>query len=254
MIIYVGDARDVIRRILSNHYTGNVEASALRRAIAEEMGYPLRRTKRKSGSIRVRIDLPFPREQEKMISEYILNGEWKYVICESYSEAHDFQWYVIEQLKPLLNRKLKSWSPQRTRKYEYLLTKLLKSRSLSRSNLKKMQSGPGVYVLFHKQKIVDFRNEHRIFECNRPENVSPEDWPDCRICLYAKCGYSKCFEPNPRWKEQNGICKHEHCIENMPFTHKEASCPIFGHDCPSGTSQVTKCKSGLSFCKVKRNE
>jgi len=39
---------------------GNMEASAFRAAIAQEMGYRLRRTRRQSGSARVRIDLPNP--------------------------------------------------------------------------------------------------------------------------------------------------------------------------------------------------
>ncbi len=84
----------------------------------------------------------------------------------------------------------------------------------------------------------------RIYECTRPKEVSQDEWDDCSICLVAKCGYSRCFEPNPKWEEQEGVCVYEHCIENMPITVKRTmeSCPIFGHDCPSGKRQVAACE------------
>ena len=65
LCLYVGDARDIVKRILTNHCTGNVEGSAFRKAVAEAIGYNLTYTKRKSGSMRVRIDFPNPREGEK---------------------------------------------------------------------------------------------------------------------------------------------------------------------------------------------
>lgn len=161
MNIYVGDASNVVKRILTNHCSGNIEASALRRAVAEDMGYHLRRTKRQSGSLRVRIDLPDPRDGENMVSAYIRSGEWKYVICESYDEAHDFQWYVIAQLKPILNRNFESWDPQKTSRYQFLLNQLLMSEPLNYDVLRESRSGPGVYVLFHKQLPKDFKNSQQ---------------------------------------------------------------------------------------------
>jgi len=151
MNIYVGDAGDVVKRILTNHcsLSSNVEASALRIAVAESMGYRLRRTRRPSGSTKVRIDLPNPREGENMVSAYIRSGEWKYVICESYDEAHDFQWCVIDQLKPILNKKVQSWDIQKNLRYQSLVKQLLLSNPLSYTELSKEHSGPGVYVLFH---------------------------------------------------------------------------------------------------------
>ena len=41
-IIYVGDSGKVMSRLRSNHCRGNVEASALRKYVAEAMGYKLR--------------------------------------------------------------------------------------------------------------------------------------------------------------------------------------------------------------------
>lgn len=148
-VIYVGDAGDVVRRILTNHCGGNVEGSALRKAVAEAMGYRLKRTRRPSGSIRVRIDLPNPREGERRVSEYLRSGKWRYVACCSYGEAHDFQWYVIERLKPLLNRVFRPWNHGRLQRYQSILVQLEEALALDCDQLRGKQSGPGVYVLFH---------------------------------------------------------------------------------------------------------
>lgn len=87
----------------------------------------------------------------------------------------------------------------------------------------------------------------RIYSCTRPYNVNNSEWADCDICFVAFCGYSRCFEPNPKWEEQGGICKFEHCIENMELTEEttEKSCPIFGHNCPGGEEQVIECNKDL---------
>lgn len=55
------------------------------------------------------------------------------------------------------------------------------------------------------------------YNCTKPKESSNEDWPDCKRCFVAHCGYSKNLEPNPKWEEQEGICKYEHCIESMPL-------------------------------------
>ena len=149
IVIYVGDAHNVVNRVVFNHCRGNVEASALRRHVAEEMGYKLKRTKRPSGSTKVRIDLPDPQTGERKISTYIQTGKWKYVICESYHEAHDFQWYVIEKLNPLLNREREQWNKEKSGKYLLLLQKLSNSQLLECKHLYGQATGPGVYVFYH---------------------------------------------------------------------------------------------------------
>jgi hypothetical protein len=151
-IIYVGDSSDVIRRIRTNHCSGNVEGSALRRLIAEERGYTLERSKRPGGSMRVRIDIPAPHEGEEEVSSYILSGLWKYVVCGSDEEARDFQWYVIDHLQPVLNRDRKSWKKDNTSRYEELLRALEESETLSCDQLRERRTAPGVYVFLHEQK------------------------------------------------------------------------------------------------------
>jgi hypothetical protein len=100
----VGDSRDVIRRLASDHSGGNVAGSALRSHVAEEMGYQLTRTRRLSGSIRVRIAAPNQRSGELRVTEYIRAGAWKCILWRTYDEASDFQWFAIERLNPLINR------------------------------------------------------------------------------------------------------------------------------------------------------
>lgn len=157
--IYVGDANDVMSRIIRNHCNGNVEASALRCAVAQNMGYPIKRTRRWTGSVRMRIDLPEPQQGESKISAYIRSGEWKYVICESYDEAHDFQWYAIDQLKPLLNCNFQSWNTRENSRYQTLLRYLLNCRPRNCTSPHEEQSGPGVYAFFHELTPTDFKRK-----------------------------------------------------------------------------------------------
>jgi len=152
LIIYVGDSKDVIKRIRTNHCNGNVEASAFRRHVAEEKGYKIKSTRRTSGSTRVQIDLPDPHAGEMAVSDYIRSGKWRYVICNSYDEANDFQWYVIDQLKPLLNKDCKAWNYGNLRRYHDLLAQLTSSPLLRCNQLSGMQSGQGVYVFYHQRR------------------------------------------------------------------------------------------------------
>jgi len=152
-VIYVGDAKDVIKRILTNHCRGNVEGSAFRKHVAESMGYKIKTTYRSSGSKKVRIDHPNPSEAEKKITAYIRSGKWKYVICDSYEETHDFQWYVIERLKPLLNKDCKAWNSKNFQRYQILLNQLESSKALDCEQLKNALSGPGVYVFYHTENL-----------------------------------------------------------------------------------------------------
>ena len=150
IVIYAGDAGDIVKRIRSNHCGGNVEASALRKHIAENMGYPMKIIRRSSGSYRVRLDLPDPKAGEQDISAYLRSGMWKFVICDSHREAQDFQWYVIDVLKPLLNVLHDSWNRENLVRYQALLTELMSAPGKNREQLKNTASGSGVYVLFHE--------------------------------------------------------------------------------------------------------
>lgn len=57
-------------------------------------------------------------------------------------------------------------------------------------------------------------------------------------------GYSIDFSYNESWDQQGLVCGYEHCIENMPMRvprKSDKSCPLFGHDCPSGKLQIDWC-------------
>ncbi|MBD2113828.1 hypothetical protein H6F59_18555 [Nodosilinea sp. FACHB-141] len=151
MLIYIGDGRDVIKRIRKSHLTGNVEASSLRKHLAVKMGFGISVSKRLSGSQRIRIALPEPKEGEHSISEYLANGWWQYVICDSYEEANAFQWYAIEKLKPQLNKDRRSWDVSQLSKFEILLNKLQNSQCYRFDELVSLSSGAGVYAFHHHQ-------------------------------------------------------------------------------------------------------
>src|SRR5439155_14880993 len=93
LVIYAGDAGRVSRRVLQSHSSGNVEGSALRQHVAARLGYRLHKSRRAKGSTKIRLDMPNPKEGEDAISAYIRSGRWRFVACDSASEAEDFQWY-----------------------------------------------------------------------------------------------------------------------------------------------------------------
>ena len=147
ILLYVGDSRDVVKRILSTHCTGNVEGSALRLAVAEARGYPIAREKRPSGSTRIRIAVPGPRQAEHEISAFIRSCAWRYVLCATYEEAHDFQWYAIDRLRPQLNKERKPWMAAKASRHAQLLESLLAQPAAPCTDLDRRKSGPGVYLL-----------------------------------------------------------------------------------------------------------
>ena len=153
MVIYVGDANDVAKRILSNHGSGNVEGSALRRHVATAMGLRISSTKRASGTTKVRIDSNNPRQDEGTVTVYIRSGSWRIVRCSTYEEANDFQWFLIDRLNPLCNVTRKGWNQANTARYEQLLEVCTTGRAMRFDEVKNSGSdGPGVYVLEHPNR------------------------------------------------------------------------------------------------------
>lgn len=147
--IYVGDARN-IRKRLRQHQSGNVEASALRKHIAEAMGYRIRREKRQSGSYRKRLDLPDPKVGESKISRYILSGGWRFVVCTDYKEANQLQWFLIAQLMPVLNVDSRSWDQEHRVLFEFFQRELERQAVLKLRDIGSREAeGAGVYVLYH---------------------------------------------------------------------------------------------------------
>ena len=153
MVIYVGDANDVTKRILTNHGSGNVEGSALRRHVATAMGFRLSSTKRGSGTTKVRIDSNNPKQDEGTVTAYTRGGSWPIVPCSTYEEANDFQWFLIDRLNPLCNVTGKSWNEANTARYEQLLQICTARRAMRFEEVKESGSkGPGVYVLEHPNR------------------------------------------------------------------------------------------------------
>ncbi len=68
-------------------------------------------------------------------------------------------------------------------------------------------------------------------------------------------GYSLNLSPNDNWQEQGLTCRYEHCIERMPLRRERwpGSCPVFGHNCPGGISQVDKCMSEEEASRIHVN-
>lgn len=143
--IYVGDASNLRRRI-RQHGRGNVEGSALRKHVAVTLGYGISRTRRPSGSTRVRINAPDPRAAEQQVSDYIAGGAWRWVACTSKEEARELQWAAIEALDPFLNRDRRP--PEPDEHYRQLVGTLVEASPIGHSDADPPEA-PGVYVLYH---------------------------------------------------------------------------------------------------------
>jgi len=150
-VIYVGDSNRSRERVRGEHVGGNVEGSPVRRRVAKAWGWPLSVTKRPSSYTRTRVGLDDPKLGERQITEYIQAGYRKAVECKDYDEAHDFQWYCIEQLQPSLNHEAKPWDHRKVERYESLLGRLEQQPLLDPSKLGMLPTGPGVYALYHDE-------------------------------------------------------------------------------------------------------
>ena len=143
--IYVGDASNLRRRI-QQHGRGNVEGSALRKHVAQALGYGLVRTRRSSGSTRVRINAPDPRAAEERVSAYLQSGAWRWVKCATSEEAHELQWAAIAALDPALNRDRRHPPPDN--QLADLVRQLRAAPAVPHAALYP-PAAPGVYALYH---------------------------------------------------------------------------------------------------------
>jgi hypothetical protein len=85
--------------------------------------------------------------------------------------------------------------------------------------------------------------------CKRPPSIQEIACLDCHKCFIWNCGYSFRIAPNPLWYEQGALCPYEHCIENSPHGD-QFGCPVFGHSCPGGSSELFHCTS--NFYKLEK--
>ncbi len=73
--------------------------------------------------------------------------------CDSYEEAHDFQWFVIERLNPLSNVTRKAWNRDKATRYQQLLKHLTTSALMTYAEVRASRlRKPGVYVLVHHSR------------------------------------------------------------------------------------------------------
>ena len=68
-----------------------------------------------------------------------------------------------------------------------------------------------------------------------------------RLIYSFPIGYVPDFKENQDYEKQGFICEWEHCIEFQPLKNPpdDASCKIFGHDCPGGAEKRKKCNKIL---------
>ena len=146
-LIYVGDTRNLARRILSNHLTGNVEGSAFRRHVARAMDLTVLKKRRPGGTIRRRLREP---DGEARVSRYLASGFWRVYPCPIYEVANELQWFAIDRLHPHLNKRSGPWPSGIANTLGKMCSELTTSPLLRREQLEVLPSGPGVYVFYHR--------------------------------------------------------------------------------------------------------
>ena len=152
MLQYIGDSNKIKNRV-RQHCTGNVESSALRKTIAEEMGFEIITVKRPSGSRKKTVN---PLSAEKLISDYIQSGKWRVVSCPTVEEARDFQWYGIDKMRPPLNKYMQFWDLNSENRYQQLLDDMLDSEFIEFASTLNITKEPGVYSLWHQDTPMVF--------------------------------------------------------------------------------------------------
>jgi hypothetical protein len=148
-VLYVGDARNVKKRILNNHGRGNIESSVLRKRIASKLGFKIKTELRAQGSYRIRIDEVDKNRGEKEISEFMKRGMWRVILVDTYEEAHELQWYIIGRLSPPFNRRTKIGEGFDGTHYGPAFQQLIDSPLLGLDDIAKLREGPGVYVFYN---------------------------------------------------------------------------------------------------------
>jgi hypothetical protein len=148
-VLYVGDARNVRKRILNNHRRGNVESSILRKHIASKLGLKIKTELRTNGCYRIRIDEADKDSGEREISEYVKCGMWRVILVHTYEEAHELQWYIKGKLSPPFNRRIKIGEGLGGTNYGGVFQQLMESPLLGLDEIAKLKEGPGVYVFYN---------------------------------------------------------------------------------------------------------
>jgi hypothetical protein len=122
--IYIGSAANVLDEIRKQHCLGRIPGSILREHIA-----------RRGGSV---VNLH--------------HGRWRVVPCTSLDEAVDFQAYLIQRLKPALNREAHPWKHEYSVLYHRFVQELYASPAVGCDELDSRFVGPGAYVYYNADK------------------------------------------------------------------------------------------------------
>lgn len=143
-LLYIGHTSNARERLLK-HYAGNVDISTVRKTIATEMGFGVQKGAYVSMTTR-RVGL----SEEIAISLYMIRTTLKYAACSSAEMARDYHGYLIERLRPPLNKKTEKWNKEKESRYSGLTKELDVAPVLASSQLEEIPPVPIVYLLYHE--------------------------------------------------------------------------------------------------------
>lgn len=149
MNIYIGESENTYKRVYQ-HFSASIEASVLRKDIAESRHYQINRVIREAGNVKVTLA---NLAHERNITEYLEGGKWKFVICVNRAEAQDFKYFAISRLNPILNPARNGYLPANIDRCEQLLAELIncQEHTLNRRTLHAIPKLVGVHLFISDQ-------------------------------------------------------------------------------------------------------
>ena len=218
MLQYVGDSIKLRNRI-RQHCTGNVEGSTLRKTIAENMGFEIQRTKRETGTTKKSVTPA----QKLSIDEYVQSGKWRWMPCPV-QLYHEFQNYLISELKPPLNKELgdpplpldwdEGWNDEFKQHMRIILSPDVSQYEVIFVDLGRIENVPGVYLFFHEKPLVtensdssnDEESETVMRDCTAcSDRMADQDCDDCGLwhCFVCLELESCCPQPQEFTNDDN---------------------------------------------------
>lgn len=121
VVVYVGAAANVLEEIRKQHCLGRTPGSVLREQLASR----------------------------GRSAAHLHSGRWRCMPCTSLDEAIDLRSYLVQRLRPALNKESSPWKREYSVLYHSLVQELNTLEALGCDELEATFAGPGVYVYYH---------------------------------------------------------------------------------------------------------
>jgi hypothetical protein len=175
-LIYVGRSGEVGTRI-KQHSKGTVHQSPIRKWVSSEWDELVASIPHRTAKGKPYRRKSTGKELEGEVSKYMQEGSWKAIPCKDDREAHDFEWYCVETLKPIVpDKTCKPLRKESSAGNKSLLDQL--PDVAGRDQVR----GSGVYFFYHDELPKDWRERQRLQDL---QSESTADMDKGRCCSMA---------------------------------------------------------------------